>query len=45
MRMKDCENCEYRKMIAKMFDIHIWGDDCWINCKKENEDGTEQTAD
>lgn len=39
--MKDCENCELRKAIAIVFDLH-WLDeeDCPMDCpfEKENND-------
>lgn len=25
-----CENCDYRKLLAAVFDVHILEDDCWI---------------
>lgn len=28
--MKDCKNCEYRKYIARTFDVHIDEHDCWL---------------
>ena len=39
-----CEDCEYRKIVAKTFDIHIDWRDCWHeNCKykKQKESETE----
>ena len=39
--MKDCKNCEYRKHIARIFDIHIDEYDCCLEkCLNETkEDG------
>ena len=34
-----CENCDYRKLLAAVFDIHIWEDDCWLEeCEMEKGD-------
>lgn len=27
-----CQNCEARKMLAKRFDIHVFGEDCPYFC-------------
>ena len=33
-----CKNCEYRKAVAKAFDIHIDWRDCWYkNCKYKQQ--------
>ena len=29
-----CKNCPTRKMYARSFDLHFWGDDCPYECKK-----------
>lgn len=39
--MKDCKNCEYRKAIARMFDIHVWDEDCWIECDMKDSHETD----
>lgn len=26
--MVDCQNCRYRKHLARAFDIHVWKEDC-----------------
>jgi hypothetical protein len=39
-----CKDCEFRKIVANTFDIHIDWRDCWQeNCryKKQKESGTE----
>jgi len=28
-----CEICQYRIFLARAFDIHIWGDDCFYECE------------
>lgn len=34
-----CENCDYRKLLADVFDIHISEDDCWLKeCEMEKGD-------
>ena len=34
-----CENCDYRKLLAAVFDIHIFEDDCWLEeCEMEKGD-------
>lgn len=34
-----CENCDYRKLLAAVFDIHISEDDCWLEeCEMEKGD-------
>ena len=34
-----CENCDYSKLLAAVFDIHIWEDDCWLEeCEMEKGD-------
>ena len=44
--MKDCENCDVRKMIARAFDCHWFDDeDCPMECpydgeEKQNDDDT-----
>lgn len=39
--MPDCRNCGYRILLAKIADIHVWGEDCdkygTDRCKKMNE--------
>ena len=40
--MITCKDCEYRKFLAKTFDIHIdwcdcWVEDCEYRSKKEGE--------
>ena len=31
-----CENCDYSKLLAAVFDIHILEDDCWLEeCEAE----------
>lgn len=30
-----CEKCQYRKAMAKAFDVHIWGEDCPKRKKRE----------
>ena len=44
--MKDCKNCEYRKHIARVFDIHIDSYDCWLEkCLNEiKEDDQENNT-
>lgn len=34
MRECPCQKCEVRKMYAKRFDMHIYGDDCPYVCPK-----------
>lgn len=29
-----CDKCHIRKMYAKRFDLHIWGEDCPYVCPK-----------
>ena len=29
-----CANCPIRKMYAKSFDIHFWGEDCFYECEE-----------
>lgn len=37
--MSKCDNCEVRKVYAKLFDMHWLGeDDCPVVCKEDNED-------
>lgn len=34
-----CDNCEVRKVYAKLFDMHWMGeDDCPVECKEDDED-------
>ena len=41
--MKNCKNCEYRKHIARVFNIHIDEYDCWFEkCLLENEENNEK---
>lgn len=36
-----CEKCQYRKAMAKAFDVHIWGEDCpeWEKCERKGDNG------
>ena len=29
-----CESCLYRKVLARDFDVYVWGEDCPYNCKE-----------
>ena len=43
--MSKCDDCEPRKVYAKMFDMHWLGeDDCPIYCPLEVEDGKTYTS-
>ena len=35
--IKPCKNCPTRKMYAKMFDFHFWGEDCPYECEEYNK--------
>ena len=41
MGMADCRNCGYRILLAKIADIHVWGEDCdkygTDHCRKMND--------
>lgn len=41
MELENCKSCEYRKQVARLFDIHIDWMDCWkTDCpymKKQTE--------
>lgn len=40
--MKDCENCDVRKMIAREFDLHWFDDeDCPMECPYDGEESDE----
>ena len=32
-----CNDCPTRKTYAKLFDVHIWGEDCPYVCEKYDE--------
>lgn len=32
--IEPCKNCHIRKMYAKTFDAHFWGEDCPYECEK-----------
>ena len=39
--MSKCDNCEVRKVYAKLFDMHWMGeDDCPVECKEEDGQDT-----
>lgn len=27
-KLYPCEKCQYRRVMAKAFDVHIWGEEC-----------------
>ena len=31
-----CDNCDYKRMLMRTSDVHFFGDDCPIECKKYN---------
>ena len=32
-----CDNCEYKRMLMRTADVHFFGDECPIECKKYDE--------
>lgn len=36
-----CDKCQYRKAMAKAFDVHIWYEECpeWEKCRKKVDNG------
>lgn len=42
-KLQPCEKCQYRKAMAKAFDVHIWGEDCpeWEKCKGGDDNATD----
>lgn len=32
-----CKECKARKTLAKMYDMHVWGEDCPYDCRRYGE--------